>query len=246
VRSSSADTPDADVEGEVRPDALAWMNDVFAEYVEGRRTQPRHDVLTALATGTFPDGTLPEVIDVVRVAAFLFAAGGETTARLLSSALRILGEDTDLQERLRQDRPLIPNFIEEVLRFESPLRAVSRIARFPTTAAQVPIPAGTTVTLLLGAANRDPSRFDRPSDFDIDRTNARENLAFGRGIHACPGGPLARVEARVALERILDRMAQIRISESLHGPASDRHYEFTKWYLLRGPIRLHLEFTPAS
>jgi cytochrome P450 len=238
--------PDGDVEGEVRPDALAWMNDVFTEYVEGRRKQPGHDVLTALATGTFPDGTLPEVIDVVRVAAFLFAAGGETTARLLASALRILGEDTDLQERLRQDRPLIPNFIEEVLRFESPLRAVSRIARFPTTAGQVPIPSGTTVTLLLGAANRDPDRFDHPADFDVDRTNARENLAFGRGIHACPGGPLARVEARVALERILDRMADIRISESRHGPAADRRYEFTEWYLLRGPLRLHLEFTPTG
>jgi len=238
--------PEAVVEGEVRPDALAWMNGVFTEYVEGRRNEPRPDVLTALATGTFPDGTLPEVIDVVRVAAFLFAAGGETTARLLASALLILGEDADLQARLRRDRALIPNFIEEVLRFESPVRAVSRIARFPAAVAGVSIPAGTTVTLLLGAANRDPRRFDHPADFDVDRPNARENLAFGRGIHACPGGPLARAEARIALGRILDRMADIRISEAAHGPAGDRHYEFTTWYLLRGPMRLHLEFTPIG
>jgi cytochrome P450 len=68
----------------------------------------------------------------------------------------------------------------------------------------------------------------------------------GRGIHACTGALLARAEARVALERILDRMADIRISEAAHGPAGARQYEFTKWYLLRGPIRLHLEFTPVS
>jgi cytochrome P450 len=237
--------PDAVVEGEVRPNALAWMNDVFTEYVEERRKNPSNDVLTAMANGTFPDGTVPDVIDVVRVAAFLFAAGGETTARLLATALCILGDDADLQQRLRRDRDLIPNFIEEVLRFESPLRAVSRIARFPTSAGGVPIPAGTTVTLLLGAANRDPRRFDCPADFDIDRPNVREHVAFGRGIHACPGGALARAEARVALERILDRMVDIRISDALHGPAGDRHYEYTAWYLLRGPLRLHLEFTPV-
>jgi cytochrome P450 len=238
--------PDAVVEGEVQPDALVWMNEVFTEYVEARRREPLDDVLTALACGTFPDGTLPEVIDVVRVASFLFAAGGETTARLLASALRFLGEDAELQERLRRDRSLIPNFLEEVLRIESPLRAVSRIARASTSLAGAQIPAGATVTLLLGAANRDPRRFEQPAEFDVERTNARENLAFGRGIHACPGAPLARAEARIALERVLDRMTDIRISEEAHGPAGARHYEYTRWYLLRGPMRLHLEFTPAT
>ena len=238
--------PDAVVEGEVRPDALSWMHGVFTEYVEARREQPRNDVLTALATATFPDGTLPEVIDVVRVAAFLFAAGGETTARLLASALRILGDDPALQDRLRRDPALIGNFIEEVLRYESPLRAVSRLTRFPTSIAGVPIAAGTTVTLLLGAANRDPRRFDRAGEFDAGRPNAREHLAFGRGIHACPGGPLARAEARVALERILARMGDIQISQTHHGRPGDRHYAFTTWYLLRGPLRLHLEFEPIG
>jgi cytochrome P450 len=238
--------PDAVSDSEVRPDALAWMNEVFTEYVDARRRQPGDDILTALATATFPDGSLPEVIDVVRVAAFLFAAGGETTARLLASALRFLAEDADLQDRLRQEPALIPNFLEEVLRVESPLRAVSRIARARTTVAGVPVPAGSVVTLLLGAANRDARRFDCPQDFDVERPNARENLAFGRGIHACPGAPMARAEGRVALERILERLADIRVSEAAHGPAGDRRYEFTKWYLLRGPMRLQLEFTPAN
>ena len=237
--------PDAVAEGEVAPDALAWMNEVFTDYVEARRRAPRDDVLSASAAGTFEDGTLPEVIDVVRVASFLFAAGGETTARLLASALRFLGEDAELQDQLRRDRSLIPNFVEEVLRAESPLRAVSRLARVPASVAGAQIPAGTAVTLLLGAANRDPRRFDDPAAFDPERRNARENLAFGRGIQRVPGAPLARAEARIALERILDRMDDIRISAEAHGPAGARHFEYTKWYLLRGPLRLHLDFTPV-
>lgn len=239
-------TPDAASDGDVPPDALSWMNDVFTEYVEDRRRQPRDDVLTGLATATFPDGSLPEVIHPVRIATFLFAAGGETTARLIASALRIIAEEPALQERLRHDRKLIPGFLEEVLRVESPIKATSKIARFPTTVGSTAIPAGAIVTMLLGAANRDPHQFENPEVFDPERPNARRHLAFSRGVHSCPGAPLARSEARIALERMLDRMADIRISEAAHGPAGNRRYEWTNWYLLRGPMRLHLEFTPAD
>jgi cytochrome P450 len=107
------------------------------------------------------------------------------------------------------------------------------------------MPAGTTVMVLNGAAGRDPRRFEDPNEFVMDRANAKEHLAFGRGPHACPGGPLARAETRISIERLLERMGDIRISEEKHGPADDRRYEYVPTYILRGLSRLHLEFTPA-
>ncbi len=135
---------------------LAWLYDRFAAYIEDRRRSPRDDVLTALATTTFPDGTLPEVIDVVRVAANVFAAGQETTVRLLGAAVLLIAERPDLQQLLRDRRELIPDFVEETLRIESPVKGDFRLARRATTVGGVEIPAGATVMVLNGAANRDP------------------------------------------------------------------------------------------
>ncbi|ETZ98743.1 cytochrome P450 family protein [Mycobacterium kansasii 824] len=129
---------------------LQWLDEKFSSYIEDRRREPRDDVLTALATAKYPDGSTPEVIDVVRSATFLFAAGQETTAKLLSAALQVLVERPDIQERLREDRSLIPSFIEESLRLESPVKSDSRLARRSTTVAGVDIPAGTVVVVLPG------------------------------------------------------------------------------------------------
>ena len=100
--------------------------------------------------------------------------------------------------------------------------------------------------VLNGAANRDPRHFEDPAEFRVDRGNAREHLAFGRGVHSCPGGPLARLETRVSIERLLDRTAEIGISEEHHGPPGARRYQYMPTYILRGLTRLHLEFTPAQ
>ncbi len=224
---------------------LEYLYEQFTAYVDDRRRTPRDDVLTGLATATFPDGSTPEVIDVVRVAANLFAAGQETTVRLLGSALQLIAEDQELQQALRSERERIPNFIEETLRMESPIKGDFRLSRTATTVGGVDLPAGTTVMLVNAAANRDPRRFDHPATFDADRRNARHHLAFGRGIHTCPGAPLARTEARVSLERILDRTTDIRLSEDYHGPAGDRRFHYVPTFILRGLTRLHLEFTPA-
>ena len=225
---------------------LHYLYEVFAQYVEDRRREPRDDVLTGLATATFPDGSLPEVGDVVRVATNVFTAGQETTVRLLGTALKVLGDRPDIQQALRADRSLIPNFIEEALRIESPVKGDFRLSRVPTTVGDTPLSAGTTVMVLNGAANRDPRRFDDPDTFDPARKNARQHLSFGRGIHSCPGAPLARAETRVAIERLLDRTADIRISESKHGPANDRRYTYIPTYILRGLTALHLEFDVAG
>jgi cytochrome P450 family 150 subfamily A5 len=225
---------------------LEFLYDRFSSYIEDRRSQPRNDVLTGLATATFPDGSIPEVIDVVRVAANLFSAGQETTVRLLAAAFQLIGERADLQQLLRDDSGRIPDFVEECLRMESPVKGDFRLSRRAATVGGVDIPAGTTLMVLNGAAGRDPRRFECPAEFQIDRANAREHLAFGRGPHTCPGGPLARAEARISIERILARMLDIRISESAHGPAGARHYEYAPTYILRGLQRLELEFTPQA
>jgi len=223
-----------------------YLYEAFAVYVEDRRREPRDDVLTGLATATFPDGTMPTVDDVVRVATNVFSAGQETTVRLLSTALKVIGEQPDIQAKLREDRSLLPNFIEECLRIESPVKGDFRLSRVPTTIGDEAIGAGCTLMVINGAANRDPRRFEDPDTFDAERKNARQHLAFGRGIHSCPGAPLARAETRVALERLLDRTSDIRISESHHGPAGNRRYQYIPTYILRGIIDLHLEFDPAG
>ena len=218
----------------------------FVEYVEDRRRNPGNDVLTQLAEATFPEGTVPEAIDVARVAVFLFAAGQGTTVDLLSAALLTLAENTDLQENLRNDRSLIPPFIEEMLRLESPIKTNFRLARRTTTVGELEVRAGANVMVMVGAANRDPRHFEAPADLRLDRPNVTEHLAFGRGIHACPGASLARAEARVSLERVLDRMGDIKIDESAHGPTGARHYEWEPTFLLRRLKALHLEFTPVE
>src|SRR5262249_54966939 len=134
----------------------------------------------------------------------------------------------------------------EVLRMESPVKTVSRVARRDTAIGGVDIAAGTTLMLLQGAVNRDPGRFECPAEFDMHRENAQAHIAFGRGVHACPGGPLARAEGRVSLERILDRMHDIRLSEEHHGPPGARRFRYTPTWILRGLEKLYLEFTPIN
>jgi cytochrome P450 len=224
---------------------LEFLYERFTAYIEERRTTPRGDVLTGLAVATFPDGSTPPVLDAVRVASNLFAAGQETTVRLLSSGVKVLAEHPALQQRLRDDPSLIPNFVEETLRTESPVKGDFRLSRCPVTVGDVEIPAGTTVMVLNAAANRDPRRFDDPDTFDVDRTNARTQIAFGRGIHTCPGAPLARAEGRIAFQRLLERTRDIRISEEHHGPPGARRYRYVPTFILRGLTRLHIEFDPA-
>jgi cytochrome P450 len=218
----------------------------FVEYIEERRRDPRTDVLTELALAKFPDGTVPDAIDVARVATFMFAAGHGTTIDLLSLAMLRLAERPDLQGQLREDNSKISAFIEEMLRFESPIKSNFRLARRTARIGDVDVPAGTSVLVMNGAANRDPRRFDDPDEFRLDRPNILQHIAFGRGVHTCPGAPIARAEVRVSLERILDRMADIRLSEAEHGPPGARRLTWDRTFLFRRLKELHLEFTPVQ
>jgi cytochrome P450 family 150 subfamily A5 len=225
---------------------LEFLYEQFTAYIEDRRRDPRNDVMTGMGRATFPDGSVPEAIDVARIAANLFAAGQETSVRLFGTALQRIGDDPALQQLLRDRRELIPNFVEECLRIESPVKGDFRLARVTAELAGVTIPAGTTVMVVNGAANHDPGRFAEPADFQVERANARQHLAFGHGAHTCPGAPLARAEGRITIERVLDRFDDIRISESHHGPAGARQYDYVPTYILRGVSRLHIEFDVRS
>jgi cytochrome P450 len=233
-------------EGEVQHSPLEWLYDTFSAYIEDRRANPRADILSGLAKATFPDRSVPTPLDVARIAANLFAAGQETTVRLLSYAFQVVAENADLQRRLRDDRSLIPNFVEECLRIEGPVKGDFRLAKKPTTVGGVEIPAGTFLYIANSAANRDSRQFENPGEFQVERKNARLHVAFGRGRHACPGAPLARAEAVVSLNRMFDKTSDIRISEKVHGPRDARRYSYLPTFILRGLTHINLEFDPVS
>lgn len=225
-------------------DPLQYLDDKFAGYLADRRREPRDDVLSAMATATYPDGSTPELIEVVKPATFLFAAGQETVTKLLSAAVQTLGDRPEFQQLLRDEPKRIPAFIEEAMRMHAPTKVDFRLVRKTTTLGGMHLPAGTIVMLCLGAANRDPGKFENPHEFRLDRKNVREHLSFGRGIHSCAGAPLARVEGQISVRRLLDRMDDIRIDEAAHGRAGKRHYAYEPTFLLRGLTELHIEFTP--
>ena len=237
---------DGDPDDKVGADPLTHLHSRFVRYLSERKAAPQGDAMSELASARFSDGSSPDVAVLAHLASFLFGAGQDTSARLIASAVRILAEDPALQARLRGERHKIPDFLEETLRLETPVKVNFRLAQTRTTIGDVDVPAGAIVMNSLAAANRDPAHFDRPDTFDIDRTGLREQVAFSRGAHACPGAPLARLEARVAIERLLDRTADIRICEAEHGPADARRFDYEPTYMLRSLSALHIDFTPAS
>jgi cytochrome P450 len=214
---------------------FANLHPYFTRYIEERRAAPREDALSRLASIRFPDGELPEVMDVVRLATILFAAGQETTARLLSAGMRVLAEQPDMVEALRRDPGAIPSFVEECLRLEGPIKGSFRLALRDTQVAGVDVPAGSMVMAVVGAANRDPRVFENPDRFDPKRANARRNVAFGHGEHFCPGASLARAEARISFERLLARLEDFRLVD----PSA---LTYAETFVIRGLNALPLRF----
>jgi cytochrome P450 len=169
--------------------------------------EPGDDLLGAVARGVrenvFTDFEANVILHT------LLSAGGESTTSLLGNAVRILAEQPELQHHLRGNPERIPAFVEEALRLESPFRYLMRSVPNDTRLGSVDLPAGATVLLLWGAANRDPTEFERPDEVDLERSAPRHHVSFGRGIHYCVGAPLARVEARSVLHVLLERTSDI-------------------------------------
>lgn len=233
------------VEMNMENNPLAQIGMQFYGYIEERRREPRNDVLTALAHQEYADGSLPDIIDVVSVATFLFGAGQDTTVRLIAAMLRILAENPEVQQKLRGDRELIPDFVEEVLRLEGTVKCTFRLAKVPSKVGNIEVQPGTTMMILISAMNRDTKRFEDPTELQLERKNIRRHASFGRGIHSCAGAPLARAEARITIERLFDKTRNIRIDETRHGAADARKFDYAPNYIIRGMTELHLVFDPA-
>jgi cytochrome P450 len=245
----AAGPPPGNIDAEERPHSnsvLEHLARFFVGYIQDRRTNPRADVLTQLASAKFPDGTTPDLQTIVGVAVFLFAAGQDTSAKLLGNCLRFLTEDPTLQQQLRQDRSQVPGFIEEVLRLQGSTKVTFRLARRNTRIGGREIAAGQKLVIALSAANRDPRRWEEPSEFKLGRKKVQEHLAFGRGAHTCIGAPLARAEIRVLLDRLLKQTSDISLSVEKHGPPGNRRLDYEASFIIRGLESLHLELKPSA
>jgi cytochrome P450 len=223
---------------------LEYMAEFFFGYVTDRRAHPRQDVLTELSTANYPDGTTPEVFEVVKAAMFLFAAGQDTSAKLLGNSMRYLTETPEMQRKLRADRSLIPSFLEETMRLEGSTKTTFRLARRTITVGDYEIKAGTKLVIALAAGNRDPRRWENAESFEFNRPKVNQHLGFGRGLHTCIGAPLARAEVRVILEKFLEYTSDIKLSPK-HGKPGATDLQYEPSYIIRGLERLHIELTPA-
>jgi cytochrome P450 len=244
----AAGPPPGNIDAEERPHSGSILDHLakhFVGYVQDRRATPRSDVLTQLATAKYPDGTTPDLPAIVSVAVFLFAAGQDTSAKLIGNCLRFLTEDKVLQRRLREDRSQVAGFIEEVLRLQGSTKVTFRVARRKTKVAGREIAAGQKIVIALSAANRDPRRWEEPNEFKLGRKKNQDHLAFGRGAHTCIGAPLARAEVKVLLDRLLQHTSDISLSVEKHGPPDNRRLEYEASFIIRGLENLHLEMKPS-
>jgi cytochrome P450 family 144 len=178
-----------------------YLFEHFAK-VSARPANERGDSLTATLAGGVEDGLIT-VEQAVGILVILFGAAGESTASLIGSAIHRMASDQALQARLRAEPALIPNFIEEMVRLESPFKFHYRVVRRPTSLCGTALEAGDLLLLGWAAANRDPDFWEEPDRLNLERPNPERHLGFGYGIHFCIGAPLARLEARVALEELL-------------------------------------------
>ncbi|MBM3138847.1 MAG: cytochrome P450 [Chloroflexi bacterium] len=194
-------------QGAARRAELMAMGLYLMGAVVQRRAEPAEDLLTALAEAEI-DGERLQDWEITGFAVLLLVAGNETTTNLIGNMLNVLAGRPALWERLRADRSLVEPFIEETLRYDSPVQTLPRIALVEETLGGVTVSPGTQLHVCYGAANRDPRTFPEPDEFRLDRELSR-HLAFGSGIHYCLGAPLARAEARIALEALLDRVTGV-------------------------------------
>ena len=183
--------------------SLGELNAYIVEHLNRAESAPRDDLISVLATVS-AEGQLDR-FTAQMILISLFSAGGESTASLLGTAVTLLATQPELQRALRDDRELMPTFIEEVLRLEPPFRAHHRHVLHDTELAGCALPKDSRILLLWGAANRDPAQFDVPDELRLDRPKTKGHMTFGKGLHFCLGASLARLEASTVLGLLLER-----------------------------------------
>jgi cytochrome P450 family 109 len=196
--------------GADRDDRMRNVQDMvayFGQMAVARRTQGADDLITALVEAEIEGESLQDW-EILGFCILLLIAGNETTTNLLGNLLNLLVDRPELWQQLRNDRSLVETVIEETLRYESPVQRLFRTATRDLEFSGVKITKGDRITIFYGAANRDAAEFPNPDEFRLDR-DLRNHVAFGMGIHYCLGAPLARAEARIALNAFLDRFPHL-------------------------------------
>ncbi len=213
------------------------MVDYLRPLVEARRADPTGDFLSDLVHAEV-DGERLSDSKIYGFLRLLLPAGGETTFRVMGNALTALLVHPDVLLRVRDDRDLIADVIEETLRWETSVTQVSRVAARDTEVAGCPIPEGSPVGVITGSANRDETRWQDADEWQLGRP-VQHHLAFGTGPHQCLGMHLARLELRVGLNTILDRLPNLRLDPERADEAIIEGYAF------RGPRALPVLFDPS-
>jgi len=211
----------------------------LARILEERRAHPADDVISDLARAEL-DGEHLDDKEIFSFLRLLLPAGVETTFRSSGNLLYLLLTHPDQLEEVRADRSLLPAAIEEGLRYEPPLLLTSRVATVDTELGGVAIPAGASLTPMLGAANRDPAAFADPDRFDIHRVQG-QHLSFAHGVHVCLGMHLARMETRVAIDALLERLPNLRL-DTERAASEDAHIHGE---VFRSPTSLPVVWDPA-
>jgi cytochrome P450 len=214
---------------------IVEMEMYLQQVLDSRRASPGEDMLSELIKARI-DGESLTNEELMGFLVLLLMAGLETTANLLSHSARMLAAHPDVMARLRADPSLIPRFIEEVMRYEPPVQASLRMCTDDVMLGGVHLPRGAVVLALQGSATHDERHFPDPERFDIDREGP-QNLPFGHGIHFCLGAPLARLEARVALEVLLARVGRLELRTE--------RIDWTPSLTIRGIKTLPVEVWPA-
>ncbi|MFC4396487.1 cytochrome P450 [Arthrobacter sedimenti] len=190
------------------------MVEYFLALIDQRRSRPGEDLISSLLSAEI-EGQKLSVPELLGFCALLLVAGNETTTNLIGNAVLCLSESPGTLDRLLKEPALLPQTLEEVLRFRSPVQSMYRVSVAETEVGGERIPAGAPIVAWIGSANRDERQFERAAEFDVDRSPNR-HVAFGHGIHFCLGAPLARLEARIALEALLARLPGLSVASGAH------------------------------
>ncbi|MEN3950738.1 cytochrome P450 [Iodidimonas sp. SYSU 1G8] len=232
ARFSLVTTPEQDI---YIAEQVVEFQHYFVERIEERRLNPADDVVSALVHARIEGERPLDIPEMLSIIQQILVAGNETTTATLAAGMVHLVRRPDVLERLRADRSLIGQFIEEILRLESPSAGMWRVTLEDTEVHGVQIPAGSKLLIRWDSANRDETVFEDAETLDLDRKNSMEHLAFGYGIHMCLGHVLARQELMVAFNIILDELKSWKLAEG--------HEElvYVPNALLHGLGELHLE-----
>jgi cytochrome P450 len=193
-------------------EAFGNIRSYFKDLIAERRTNPRDDLLSAVLTAEI-DGDRLAQADILSFCNLMIVAGNETTTKLLGNALYWLWRNPDQRTLVRDEPTIIPEWVEETLRYDNSTQMLARVAAEDIEVRGTRIPAGERILLLVGSANRDEEIFERADTFDI-RRDKTASLSFGRGTHFCMGASLARLEAKVAFEEWWKRFPNYEIDES--------------------------------